>query len=520
MKKTLSLLLVLVLVMGSLAACTSGGGGGEGGEPAAEAGSTLVLQMYGDIMSFNPDTLSDDNFYAAAQNVYQRLAKLDANTNVIPDLAESWDYSADGQTITFHLAEGAMWHDGEPVTAEDVEYTFEYIRDNDTCVLNYALQTVDDIEAVDEHTAVFHLSAPDMAFVSNLSWYGCFVLPKHILEASGWDANMAEPVGSGPYKFKEYNTGVSLVLEANEDFYGGAPAIKTIVYSIVPDDATALQALLNGELDWVTSIPFNSIAGLEGDSTVRLVPNILPSPQRIVFNVENELVADVAVRKAIAMCIDREDIVEKAYNNVYPVEYCSLPYMSWANNPDATYPAFDIEGASKVLEDAGYTKDADGYYVRGLTITAFESMGNADTAKLISANCEKAGIEMKPDMYEYNAWANKIEVEHSFAIELQGGFLGPDPSALGARVGTGGWASFGYSNARVDELLAAGVAEPDESKRKVYYDEIQEILVEELPYVCIAEYASVEGCASNLKNVPMDGAGKWGWSEWSKAYFE
>lgn len=108
MKKTLSLLLVLVLVMGSLAACTSGGGGGEGGEPAAEAGSTLVLQMYGDIMSFNPDTLSDDNFYAAAQNVYQRLAKLDANTNVIPDLAESWDYSADGQTITFHLAEGAM----------------------------------------------------------------------------------------------------------------------------------------------------------------------------------------------------------------------------------------------------------------------------------------------------------------------------------------------------------------------------------------------------------------------------
>ena len=316
------------------------------------------------------------------------------------------------------------------------------------------------------------------------------------------------------------NTGVSLVLEANEDFYGGAPAIKTIVYSIVPDDATAMQALLNGELDWVTSIPFNSIAGLEGDSTVRLVPNILPSPQRIVFNVENELVADVAVRKAIAMCIDREDIVEKAYNNVYPVEYCSLPYMSWANNPDATYPAFDIEGASKVLEDAGYTKDADGYYVRGLTITAFESMGNADTAKLISANCEKAGIEMKPDMYEYNAWANKIEVEHSFAIELQGGFLGPDPSALGARVGTGGWASFGYSNARVDELLAAGVAEPDESKRKVYYDEIQEILVEELPYVCIAEYASVEGCASNLKNVPMDGAGKWGWAEWSKAYFE
>ncbi|MBQ4410636.1 MAG: peptide ABC transporter substrate-binding protein, partial [Firmicutes bacterium] len=159
-------------------------------------------------------------------------------------------------------------------------------------------------------------------------------------------------------------------------------------------------------------------------------------------------------------------------------------------------------------------------YIRGLTITAFESMGNADTAKLISANCEKAGIEMKPDMYEYNAWANKIEVEHSFAIELQGGFLGPDPSALGARVGTGGWASFGYSNARVDELLAAGVAEPDESKRKVYYDEIQEILVEELPYVCIAEYASVEGCASNLKNVPMDGAGKWGWAEWSKAYFE
>ena len=79
---------------------------------------------------------------------------------------------------------------------------------------------------------------------------------------------------------------------------------------------------------------------------------------------------------------------------------------------------------------------------------------------------------------------------------------------------------FGYSNARVDELLALGAAEPDKAQRKVYYDEIQEILVEELPYVNIAEYASVEGCAANLKNVPMDGAGKWGWAEWSNAYFE
>ena len=496
--------------------------GEEASEPAS--GGTAILQVYGDVMSFCPDINSDDNFYSAAQNIFNRLAKLDANCNVIPDLAESWDYSEDGLTLTFHLKENAQWHDGEPVTAEDVKYTFDYIKEHDTCVFNSNMAIVDSIEASDDYTVVFHMNSADMSFVSSLSWYGTFILPEHIYNnGQDWsenDATQNHPIGSGPFKFVEYRQGEGMTLEANPDYHDGAPKLDRLVYSIVPDDTTAMQALINGELDWTVATPSNMVSELENNENIRLVLDSLPSPARIVFNLQNELVADVAVRQAIARCIDRTDISQKTTNGIWPVEYSAYPSSSWAANTTDIYPECDLEAAEQLLIDAGYTKDADGYYLRGLSITAFDVAPYPDAAKLVAANCEKIGIEVTVEVYEYNAWSQAIEVEHDFCMEIQGGFMGPDPNALQPRLVEGGWGNVGfYSNDTVTELLAQGSAETDQAKRAEIYGEIQKTIVEELPYVMIMEYAVYEGANASLRDIPMDGAGQWGWNEWGFAYF-
>lgn len=521
MKKVIAMSLSLVLLLSAATGCGQSSDSSSGGSTASQ---TVVAQIYGDVMSFCPNINSDDNYQFAAENIFNRLTKLDNDLNVLPDLATDWAYSEDGLDLTFHLQEGATWHDGESVTAEDVAYTFQYIKEHETCPFNSYMSSVDSVEAVDNTTVVFHLNTPDASLVAMLGWNNTFVLPKHIYDnGQDWsenDATLNHPIGSGPFKFVEYTRGSSLVLEANDDYFGGRPQLDRLVYSIIPDDTTAMQALINGELDWTQNTPTNMLSDVENNENIRLSLRTLPSPTRMVFNLENELVSDQAVRTAIAMCIDREDISEKTTNGVMPVEYSAYPSDTWAANTTDLYPECDLEAAEQVLIDAGYEKDADGYYIRGLTIDVFEQTPYPDAARLIAANCEKIGIEMTVQVYEYNAWAQKVE-GFDFCVELQGGFMGPDPNTLYSRLVPGAWGNVGsYSNDRVTELLTLGNQETDQAARKEIYDEIQKIVVEELPYINILEYGVYEGSNAAVKDLPIDGVGEWGYNEWSHAYFE
>ena len=539
MKKLLSLALALLVVLPLLTACTPDAEPKETKTPSASAiptettepsvapvgdakdGGTLIIRESGDPVNFNPTLQADDNGYAAAQNMFNRLTKLDASKSPIPDAAESWDVSDDALTITFHLKQNMHWWDGEALDAEDVKYTFDYVKEHANTYFSSSMSIVDSIEIIDPYTVTFHMNTADMSFVARLGWYGTFILPEHIFNNGQiWEDNPAttNPVGSGPFMFESYTAGQNTTLVKNPNYHDAVPHLDKLIFAIVPDDTTAAQALLNGEVDTISMIPDAYLDQMLGDPNIRCDRNFYPSPWRYIINMNK--VQDPAVRLAFAMCIDRDDISEKVTSGIMPPEWSAYPSLvEWCANTTDIYPDVNIEGARKVLEDAGYTMDADGYYVTGLTIDCFEGQ-LVDMTKLVIANCEKAGIKCELIVSEFNAWSEKVYRGSDFMIEAQGGFMGPDPAALASRYGTGSSSNYAdYANPEFDELCAKAAAEGNQEKRAELYRQAQALLVRDLPCINVLGYAGYEASSANLANLPIDGAGQWGWNEYTYTYF-
>ena len=245
MKKAMSLLLALVMVL-SLAACGSGGSADD-----SSSGTTLV---YGsaDYTRINPamDEHGEINLL-----LFNGLTAHDGNDQIVPGLAETWDYDEQTYTYTFHLREGVKWHDGEPFTADDVKFTIEAIMDPENGSENAPnYEDVEEITVIDAQTVAFRLTEPNVAF---LEYMTMGILPQHLL--AGQDMQESDffrnPVGTGPYKLESWDAGQSIVLVKNEDYYLGAPKIDRVIFKIVPDDNAQAVQLQSGELDLALLTP-------------------------------------------------------------------------------------------------------------------------------------------------------------------------------------------------------------------------------------------------------------------------
>lgn len=547
MKRILTVLIVLAMVL-SLAAC-----GGTTEQPTTPAATTeptttqpttttqpstpattpepaapakekvLITRLAGEPPTLMPNTNSNDYAYNIAGNVYDQLCTLDANRETIPDLAYAWEATKDGMHVTFHLTEGVHWHDGEDFTSADVKYTFDYILANSTCLMNARFSGyIESVDAPDDYTIVFNLLKPCAnELIGRLGYYATFILPQHIFDnGQPWDENPAAnaPIGTGPFKYSATEPGVSITLVKNEDYFQGAPNIDRLVYSIIPDAATAVQALYNGEIDNMENVPATEVDALMANSDYTMNLQTLPSPVYLIFNFNEEALQDLALRQAIARCVNRTEISQKAYAGIRPPETHFYPsIITWVTNDEDVAPDFDTAAASKILEDAGYTKDADGFYAH-LTLDCYSSDSFPDVAKLFAASCKEAGIDITVNASEYQAWNQKVSKDRDFQLTLMGGFQGPDVSSLSGRIGTGGASNLGaYSNAKIDVLFDLGMCESDPAIRRPYYMEIQRIMSEELPIVPFVQYSTYSVHASYITNTPIECAGKVSWNSFALA---
>ncbi|MCL2006567.1 MAG: ABC transporter substrate-binding protein [Treponema sp.] len=517
MKKIALTLFLCLLIAGTIFA-------GGGRQRAAQVTDTIVIRSFGDPISFTPNWRADDGSYAIQQNMFHRLTKLDADKGPIGDLAHSWNVTNNGLTITFNLKNNVTWHDGRPVTSADVKYTFDTIKAEPTYFFSPNMSIVDSIDAPNAYTVVFNMNTADVGFIAQIGWYATFILPRHIYDnGMRWEDNPIanNPIGSGPFRFGEYRPGISTTLLAYDNYHEGRPPVDRLIFQIIPDDATAVQAIINGEIDVFEGAPAANLDELRANASLQNRLNKYPSPIRLHFNFEVEAIRDPVLRRAIAMTIDREDIAMKVSQGVQTPEYNMYPsYYPWASNSVNTAPRFDIPGAVRLLEQAGYTRNASGFFVQGLTLTLFNLEPSPDIAMLIQASAAQAGIGIVLEILDIAAWSTKVGIERDFMIQMQGGFMGPDPAAMIPIFGTGGARNYGnYSNPQVDDLLRRGGEVLDQNQRARFYHEAQRIMADELPYIPIIDYAAYDFFDARLVNLPIDGAGQWGWQEYTHTYF-
>ncbi|HOI35669.1 MAG TPA: ABC transporter substrate-binding protein, partial [Mesotoga infera] len=332
----------------------------------ALAAQTLVVAYMGDPIWFNPCAKTDDYGAAINRNIFDQLVAQDVNYDLVPQLATSWEVSEDGKEYTFYLRKGVKWHDGEPFTSRDVKYTLESIVTNKGSAYNNVAM-ITEVVCPDDYTAVVKLQDPYAPFIPFLAWYGTQIMPAHLYEGTDWNDNPAnqKPVGTGPFKFVEWVKGDHVTLTKNEEYWGEGPYVDRLIFKIIPDPNTALQAFLNGEADIDQNRPgFNTLSILKMNPEVNVVINPSPSRYYLGFNLTDPArpTTNLKVRQAISCAINKQAIVDKVLGGFGGIgEYFYTPAIPWAVDTNVKAALYDPAKADKLLDEAGYTRGNDGW---------------------------------------------------------------------------------------------------------------------------------------------------------------
>ncbi len=466
-------------------------------------GGTFVASIGREPETYNPNAAANDAAYIVIQNVFNKLLKINGNNEVVSDLAESYEYTDDGKTLTFSLYENVLWHDGEPFSAEDVKWTFDQIIEEQGFASS-AFSIIEEINVIDDNTVELKLSESDAGLLGHIAWQGTYIMPKHIYDGTDWLTNDANqhPIGTGPFKFVEHNPGESVLIERNEDFFGQVPYLDEIIFTIIPDGDVAYQAWLNGETDENRNgAPADEHEFLAASDEYVLTPMSWPNKSYVFFNMQDGTFTDPLLREAVLYGIDAEEIFVKSLREQGSVStYFIPPQYEWAVNEDVTHPERDVEKARELIEEAGYELDEEGYYFE----TSVDTYpGWEDVVPVLISNFEEIGIKLEHNSMDDGTYDQKVLEQQDFEISLLGGYIGPDVSAMATRFGTDQPMNYGlYSSEEMDTELELGRTEVEPEVRAEHYYRVQEILREDLPAVFFWDRGSQMATKAYVKGHP------------------
>jgi peptide/nickel transport system substrate-binding protein len=476
----------LFFALGLLPACV---------QQAERNPNTFVVSSIGDARRLNPVLANDTASATINDQVFNGLVKYDKDIRLVGDLAERWDISPDGKTFTFHLRKGVQWHDGVEFTAEDCLFTFRKLMDPEVATpYSSGYMDVAKAEAVSRY--VFRVTYKE-PFSPALESWSMGVIPRHLLD--GKDLNKdpfnRNPVGTGPYRLKEWIAGQKVVLEANDAYFEGRPNIDRYIYRIIPDSSTMFQELLSGGVDMMG---LNPLQYLRKSETRRIRENYrkFRYPANAFtymgYNLTSELFKDKTVRQALAYAIDRQSIIDGVLLGIGRPCTGPFSYVSWAYNKRVEPYPYDPGRARTMLATAGW-KDSDGDGVldrggRAFRFTILTNQGNGErirAAEIIQQSLRKIGIDVKIRVMEWQAFLEQID-KHSFDAIILGWSMSRDPDLYdiwhSSKTKKGEYNFVSYRNEEVDRLLVDGRRTFDIEKRKKIYGRIHEILADEQPY--------------------------------------
>jgi peptide/nickel transport system substrate-binding protein len=446
-----------------------------GGTP--KRGGILKVGLQADPTSLDPHKQSLTALFHITEHIYNTLIQVDAGFAPKPELAEKWDISPDGKTYTFTLRKGVKWHNGRAFVAADVKYSYERIMDKATASPNASLfAPVEKIEAPNESTVVITIKSPDASFLTNLSGAPTVIVPKEEVEKNGDLTKVA--VGTGPFKFKEYVPNTRIVLERNPDYWeSGKPYLDGMELTPISDDTQRTTAVRTGTVDFIEYAPLKDIDQLKKDTSLTIAGDQNTNIRFLAINTKKPPFDNVKVRQAVSLAINRDAILGPAVYGAGTATKVLFPPGYWATLEEKPDPV-DINRAKALLAEAGV---APGTKVTILSWQAYSFLSNA--ALVVQEQLKQIGIEATVDLQENAAFLQNY-TDVKFDLSVSGTSAYVDPNDIFFRnFTTGQRFALGYSNPEVDKLVAAGVATTDREQRKKIYQDLQKLLLQDLPWV-------------------------------------
>lgn len=497
-------------------------------EPVGQTGGTLIYGESTDLQTLNPILSSDSYSGLVSRLIYSYLVESSPiDGTPIPDLADSWEIAPDGVTYTFHLNPGAMWHDGTPVTADDVVFSFDVTLDPEG--LSPRQSTVSgalkDYRRVDDHTIALIATAPRATFVEETAGL-VGIIPKHIWESvppadfgsdpgsTGLDPSRV--IGSGPFLFREWITNDHVTLEKNPHYWDTdqVPVIDEFIYRVIPDAASIVQALRTGEID-VSSVDYGQANALKAETDLRIVDfdttgvnlfDAMQNEERSIFFL------DPRVRQALMFALDRDLLAETVYLGYAIPADGTQPVLSIAHAPERirTIYSYDPERARSLLEAAGWQdSDSDGIREKDSMKFSFECLYSEGTAAYeqqipyMQQAWREIGIEMIPTAIPFPTLSDRGAAS-DYDMRLRG-FTYSVSGGQGTMfrcdsVTPAGFNSMHYCNPRYDELDAQQAAELDPNARVNILIEQTNIVNDDVAIGCLLFRKSLVGHSPGVRN--------------------
>jgi len=467
---------------------------------AQERGGTLIAAFSADPAGFDPVRGPSGMSHVVIEQVYSTLMLLDPEANPIPGLATHYEISEDGKAYTFHLREGVTFHNGDPLTAEDVKFSFDRLRAPDSGYsYGSQVETIHEVEVVDPHTVTFHLSERTGPFLIYMAFPGSSIVPKKLVEA-GHDLN-AKPVGSGPFEFVSYQPRTAIKFKRNDDYYEqGKPYFDAMEYRIISDITALTNAVMSGAVNFSNEIPPKDWAQVQGNPD--LVGKSIEGSRYywLLPNNEHPPLDDPKVRQAIGHAIDRQAIVQGAFfGQATPILGGVIPEWNWGYaDIDYFSPGANPEKAKQLLAEAGHP---DGFETSMTIASSFPAM--MAMAPIIQANLQAVGIKASIGTMEIPRYWDEVWSTSNFDITTMY-WLSPlaDPDDFVTNNYKCGMAinvQNSCSEAMDAALQAAKTAPTQEERKQLYYD-MQMLSLEEMGIVPLGNGWILVAHTKDLKN--------------------
>ncbi len=475
----------------------------EEGKPAY--GDALVTASIGEPTNLIPILTTDAPSHEVASRIYNGLVKYDKDLKIVGDLARFWTISSDNLTITFHLRRNVRWHDGRPFTAKDVLYTYKVIVDPKTpTAYSGDFLLVKKAEVIDDYTFRVTYEKP---FAPALISWSVSILPSHLLKGKDITRSplLRNPIGTGPYKLKEWIPGQRIVLEANSDYFDGRPYIQRHIIKFIPDTASMFLELKNLSIDMMALSPLQFLRQTDYPAfrrEFRKYQYLSFSYVYLGYNLKHPFFKEKKVRQALSHAIDKKEIIEGVLLG-QGIE-ATGPYKPdmWAYNGNVKRYEYSKEKALKILSEVGFTRGRDGILERDgkkFEFTVLVNQGNdvrIRCAELIQKRLSEIGIRMKIRVIEWASLINEFIDKRNFEAVILGWTIPHDPDLFdiwhSSKKGEKELNFISFENKEVDRLLTLARHTFNIEERKKYYHRFQEILAEEQPYTFLfIPYANV-----------------------------